>query len=108
VAGAIEWGALSDEVSPVLEVAHPFVEVPPFQVVVDASELLVFSFNFGDNGTSVGFELGTLLMVVVIVFGLGRGGEVHHTDHYSQGEEWGSVALEELFTLVWHGIDVPR
>jgi hypothetical protein len=62
----MERGVLSDEVVAVLEVAHPLVEPPAFQVVMDAGELFVLSFDFCNDGTSVGFELGSSLMVAVV------------------------------------------
>ena len=72
---------------------HSLVEVPPFQAMVNAGELLVFSFDFGNDGMSVGFELGALFMVMVVAFDLSRCSEVHCMDHCSQCKERGSVAL---------------
>jgi hypothetical protein len=83
VAGGVEWRMLSDKVSLVLEVAHPFMKVPSFQMVVDASELFVLFLNLSDDGAPIGFELGTLFMVVVVAFNFSGGGEVHRTDHCS-------------------------
>jgi hypothetical protein len=76
----VEWGALPDEIAAVLEVAHPLVELPPFQAVANAGELFVFPLNFRNDGVSVGLELGSLLMMAVVAFDLSRGGEVQHTD----------------------------
>jgi len=89
----VKWGVLSDEVPAVLEVAHSLVEPPSFQVVADAGELFVLSFDLRDDGSSVGFELGSLLVVAVVAFDFGRGGEVQHVDRHSQGEEGGPVGL---------------
>jgi hypothetical protein len=89
----MERGALSDEVAAVLEVAHPLVESPALQTVADAGELFVLSLDFHDDGASVGFELGSLLMVAVIVFDFSGGGEVQRMDRCSQGEEGGSIGL---------------
>jgi len=93
VAQGVEWGALLDEVPPVLEMAHLLMEVPSFQAVADASELLVLSLDFGNDGILISFELGVSFMVVVVVLGLSGGGEVHCTDCDSQGEEGGSIGL---------------
>jgi len=93
VAWGVEWGVLSDEVPAVLEVAHLLVEPPSFQAVVDAGELFVLSFDLRDDGSSVGFELGLSLMVAVVAFDFGRGGEVQCMDSHSQGEEGGPVGL---------------
>jgi len=76
-----------------LEVAHPLVESPALQTVVDAGELFVLSFDFRDDGMSVGFKLGSSLMVAVVVFDFGGGSEVQRMDRCSQGEEGGSVGL---------------
>ena len=92
-AWGVERGTLPDEVLMVLEVAHLLVEPPSFQAVVDAGELFVLSFDLRDDGSSVGFELGLSLMVAVVAFDFGRGGEVQRTDHHSQGKEGGSVGL---------------
>jgi hypothetical protein len=46
VAQGVEWGALPNEVTAVLKVAHPLVELPALQTVIDASELFVLSFQF--------------------------------------------------------------
>jgi hypothetical protein len=89
----VEWGALPDEVSTILEVAHPLVEPPSFQVVVDAGEFFVFSFDFGDDGASIGLELGSSLVMAVVAFNFSGGGEVQHTDRRSQGEKGGSIGL---------------
>jgi hypothetical protein len=89
----MEWGVLSDEVAAVLEVAHPLVESPSFQAVADAGELFVLPFDLCDDGASVGFELGSSLVMVVVAFDFGRGSEVHRTDCHSQGKEGGSVGL---------------
>ena len=93
VAQGVEWGALSDEITAVLEVAHPLVESPALQTVVDAGELFVFSFDFRDDGTSVGFELGSSLVVAVVAFDFGGGSKVQHADCCSQGKEGGSIGL---------------
>ena len=83
VVWGVEWGALLDEVLLVLEVAHLLIEAPSFQTVVDASELLVFSLDFSNDGASISFELGVLFVVTVVVFNLGGGSEVHHMDCHS-------------------------
>jgi hypothetical protein len=92
-ARGVEWGALSDEVMVVLEVAHPLVESPPFQAVADAGELFIFSFDFRDDGASVGLKLGSLLVMAVVAFDFSGGGEVQRVDHRSQGKEGGSIGL---------------
>jgi len=79
-AQGMEWGVLPDEIVAVLEVAHPLVESPPFQAVANAGELFVFPLDFHDDGASVGLELGSLLMMAVVVFDLSGGGEVQRTD----------------------------
>ena len=89
----MEWGAFPDEITAVLEVAHPLMELPSFQAVANAGELFVFSFDFRDDGVSVGLELGSSLVMAVVAFDFGRGGEVHRTDCHSQGKEGGSVGL---------------
>jgi hypothetical protein len=93
VARGMEWGALPDEVGVVLEVAHPLVESPSFQVVADAGELFVLPFDLCNDGASVGFELGSSLVVVVVAFDFGGGGEVQRTDRRSQGKKGGSIGL---------------
>jgi hypothetical protein len=103
----VEWGTLSDEVSTVLEVAHPLMEPPSLQVVADAGEFLVFSFDLGDDGASISFELGSSLVMAVVAFDFSGGGEVQHVDHRSQGEKGGSIGLQELFAPVRHGVNVP-
>jgi hypothetical protein len=92
-ARGVEWGVLPDEVAAVLEVAHPLVESPSFQAVADAGELFIFSFDFRDNGVSVGLELGSSLVMAVVAFDFSRGGEVQHTDRRSQGEKGGPIGL---------------
>jgi hypothetical protein len=72
----MEQGMLSDEVLMVLEVAHLLVESPSFQAVANAGELFILSFNLGDDGVSIGFELGSSLVMVVVVLDFSRGGEV--------------------------------
>jgi len=89
----VERGALPDEIMAVLEVAHLLVESPALQMVADAGELFILSFDFRDDGVSVGFKLGSLLMVVVVAFNFSGGGEVQRTDRCSQGEEGGSIRL---------------
>jgi hypothetical protein len=89
----MEWGALSDEIPAVLEVAHLLMELPSLQVVADAGELFILSFDLCNDGTSVSFELGLSLMVVVVAFDFGGGGKVQHMDRHSQGKEGGSVGL---------------
>ena len=93
VARGVERGTLPNEVSAILEVAHPLVEPPSLQAVADAGEFFIFSFDFRDDGASVGFELGSSLMVVVVAFNFGGGGEVQHVDCCSQGKEGGSIRL---------------
>jgi hypothetical protein len=93
VVWGMEQGALSNEVLTVLEVAHPLMELPSFEVVADAGELFVLPFDFSDDGASVGFELGSSLMVVVIAFNFSGGGEVQCTDRRSQGKEGGPIGL---------------
>jgi hypothetical protein len=92
-ARGVEQGALSVEVTVVLEVAHPLMEPPALQAVMDAGELFILSFDFCDDGVLVGFELGSSLMVAVVAFDFGRGGEVQCTDRCSQGEEGGPIGL---------------
>jgi hypothetical protein len=92
-ARGVEWGVLPDEIAAVLKVAHPLVESPPFQAVADAGELFVFSFNFHDDGASVGFELGSPLVMAVVAFDFGGGSEVQHADRRSQGKEGSSIGL---------------
>jgi hypothetical protein len=92
-AQGMEWGALSDEILAVLEVAHLLVELPPFQAVADAGELFILSFDLCDDGALVSFKVGSSLVVAVVAFNFGRGGEVQRTDCHSQGEEGGSVGL---------------
>jgi hypothetical protein len=89
----MEWGALSDEVSVILEVAHSLMELPSLQVVADARKFFVLSFDLADDGTSVGFELGPMLMVAVVALDFSRGGEVQCVDCHSQGEKGGSIGL---------------
>ena len=93
MAWGVEWGALPDEVTAVLAVAHPLVESPALQMVMDAGELFVLSFNFRDDGSLVSFKLGPSLVVAVVAFDFGRGGEVQCVDRCSQSEEGGSVGL---------------
>ena len=93
MAGGVERSVFPDEDLLVLEVAHSFMEMPPFQAMVDARELLVFSFDLSNDGMLVGFELGMSLVVMVVALDLGGGSEVHHTDCHSQGEERGPIAL---------------
>ena len=90
---AFATGTLFDEVSTILEVAHSLVEPPSLQAVADAGELFVFSFDFGDDGASIGFELGSSLVMAVVAFDFSGGGEVHRTDCRSQGEKGGSIGL---------------
>ena len=104
----VERGALSGEVAAVLEVAHPLVELPAFQTVADAGELFVLSLDFCGDGVSVGFELGSSLVVVVVAFDFSRGSEVQRTDCCSQGEEGGPIGLQEFFTPVGHGVNLSR
>ena len=104
----VEWGALLDEVLLVLEVAHLLMESPPFQMVADAGELLIFPLNFSNDGASISFELGASFVVMVVALNLGGGSEVHHTDNCSQGKEGGSIRLQELFAPVGHGVNLPR
>jgi hypothetical protein len=92
-AWGMEWGALPDEVAVVLEVAHPLVESPSFQVVADAGELFILPFDLCDDGASVSFELGSSLMMAVVAFDFGGGSEVQRADCRSQGKEGGSVGL---------------
>jgi hypothetical protein len=92
-AWGMEWGALSNEVSTILEVAHSLVELPSFQVVVDAGELFVLSFDLGDDGMLISFKLGSLLMMAMVAFNFSRGGEVQCADHRSQGKKGGSIGL---------------
>ena len=89
----MEWGTLSDEVPTILEVAHSLVEPPSFQAVADAGELLVLSFNLSDDGASIGFELGSSLVMAVVAFNFSGGGEVQRADRRSQGEKGGSIGL---------------
>jgi hypothetical protein len=93
VAQGVEWGVLSDEITAVLEVAHPLVESPALQTVADAGELFILSFDFHDDGASVGFELGLSLMVAVVAFNFDGGSKVQHVDCCSQGKEGGSIGL---------------
>jgi hypothetical protein len=58
---------LLNEVSLELEVGHSLVEVPAFEAVADAGELFILPLNFGDDGASVGFKLGTPLVVTVVL-----------------------------------------
>jgi len=83
---------LSDEVSVILEVTHLLVEPPSFQAVANASELFILSFDLADDGASIGFELGSSLVMAVVLLDFG-GGEVQHADRRSQGEKGGSVGL---------------
>jgi hypothetical protein len=92
-ARSVEQGMLSDEVSTVLEVAHPLVESPSFQAVADAGEFFVFSFDLGDDGVSIGLELGLSLVMAVVAFNFSGGGEVQRADRRSQGEKGGSIGL---------------
>jgi hypothetical protein len=92
-ARGVERGVLSDEVSTILEVAHLLVEPPSLQAVADAGELFVFSFDFGDDGASISLELGSSLVMVVVVLDFSGGGEVQRTDRCSQGEKGGSIGL---------------
>ena len=89
----MEWGALSDEVSTILEVAHSLVEPPSFQAVADAGELFVFPFDLGNDGASISFELGSSLVMVVVAFDFSGGGEVQRADCCSQGKKGGSIGL---------------
>ena len=92
-AWGVEWGALPDEVTAVLKVPHLLVELPALQAVTDAGELFVLSFDFCNDGVSIGFELGSLLVVAVVAFDFGGGGEVQRMDHCSQGKEGSPVGL---------------
>jgi hypothetical protein len=92
-ARGMERGALSDEVLTVLEVAHSLVEPPSFQVVADAGELFVLSFDLGDDGTPVSFKLGLSFVIAMVVFDFSGGGEVQRTDRHSQGEKGGPIGL---------------
>jgi hypothetical protein len=107
-ARSMEWGMLSDEVSTVLEVAHLLVELPSLQAVADAGEFFIFSFDLSDDGTSISLELGSSLVMAVVVFDFSGGGEVQHADRHSQGEKGGSIGLQELFAPVRHGVNVSR
>jgi hypothetical protein len=60
--------------------------------VANASELFILSFNLTDDGASIGFELGSSLMMVVVLLDFGRG-EVQHADCRSQGKKGGSIGL---------------
>jgi hypothetical protein len=92
-AQGVEGGVLPDEISAVLEVADPLVEPPSFQVVVDAGELLILSFDLCNDGASVSFELGSSFVVAVVAFDFGRGSEVQCADRRSQGKEGGPIGL---------------
>jgi hypothetical protein len=92
-AQSVERGTLPDEVSTVLEVAHPLVEPPSLQAVVDAGEFFIFSFDLGNDGASIGLELGSLLVMAVVAFNFSGGSEVQRVDRHSQGEKGGSVGL---------------
>ena len=50
-----------------MEVGHSLMEVPAFEAVADAGELFILPLNFGDDGASVGFKLGTPLVVTVVL-----------------------------------------
>jgi hypothetical protein len=90
---SVEWGTLPDEVPSILEVGHLLMELPSFQAMADASELLIFSFDLSNDGTSIGFELGSSFVMAMVVFDFRGGGEVHCMDRHSQGEEGGSIGL---------------
>ena len=83
VAWGMEWGTLSDEVLTILEVAHLLVELPSFQAVANAGELFILPFDLANDGASIGFELGSSLMMAVVALNFSRGGEVQHADHRS-------------------------
>jgi hypothetical protein len=51
--------------------------------VVDASELFVLSFDLGDDGALIGFELGSSLVMVVVVLDFNGGSEVQRMDRCS-------------------------
>jgi hypothetical protein len=92
-AWSVEWGVLSNEVLTILEVAHSLVEPPSFQAVADAGELFIFSFDLSNDGVSISFELGSSLVMAVVSFNFGGGGEVQRADRRSQGEKGGSIGL---------------
>jgi hypothetical protein len=106
-ARGVEWGTLSDEVLMILEVTHLLMELPSLQAVADASELFILSFDLSDNGTLIGLELGSLLVVAVVALNFSGGGEVQCADHCSQGKEGGSVGLQELLAPIGHGVNIP-
>jgi hypothetical protein len=83
VAWGMEWGTLSDEVSTILEVAHLLVELPSFQAVVNAGELFILPFDLTDDGASIGFELGSSLVMAVVALDFSGGGEVQCMDRHS-------------------------
>ena len=95
------------EVSSVLEVGNPLVEVPPLQAVVNGHELFIFVHDFSDDGVSVCLKLRASLVVMLVLFNLCGGHEVEATDHCSQSEEGGPCGLEELLAPIEHGVDVP-
>jgi hypothetical protein len=97
---------LVQEVASVLEVGDAFVEPPPLQAVADGRELFVFPVDFGDDGASVGLELGALLVVALVSLHLSRGREVERTDRCSQREERAPCGLKELLAPVGHGVEL--
>jgi len=93
VARGVERGTLPNEVSAILEVAHPLVEPPSLQAVADAGEFFIFSFDLGDDGASIGLKLGSSLVMAVVALDFSGGGEVQRMDCRSQGEKGGSIGL---------------
>jgi len=90
----------------VLEVGDPLVEVPLFQTMANGCELFIFMLDFSDDGMSVSFELGLLLVVTLIPFNLCRGCEVKATNHHSQSKEGGPCGLEKLLAPIGHGVQL--
>jgi len=54
------------DVEAVLEVVELLMEALCLYAVSDPLQSLIFTLNFGDNGTLVGFKLATSVVVVVV------------------------------------------
>ena|SRR5216684_2649023 len=92
------------EVKPVFEVAESFMEPPSFHAVSYSAKFFILSIESGNDGSSVHFELGLVLMVVVVAFDFCIGSRVFEgMGCCSHSIIWPSLGLEELLEPLWHG-----
>ena len=90
----------------VLEVTESVMDAPCFQVVSYQAKVLILGVELSNDGTSICFKLGMLLVVPVVMLYFGKGGRVlEPMGHLSQGVIGSSLGLEELIKPNWHGVD---